>query len=205
MEKEKKNLPELDDIRKDLDALTDRLTKVESLLEQLKGQEVVPGKRELPEEEAIDIKFSFQSKGSIEYGVGEYGMAWIGNIVLFFGLIFLVSYLQNTVSSLISSATAFTAVALVYITSYYTRHSLSVLSKLLVFNGHFLLYFFTLRLHFFQEVPLIQNKILGFVLPVVVSAAILYIAIRKKSQFTAGLSMLMLIAAGVFYDVIGVV
>ena len=204
MIKKNENLPELEALRKDLDALTDRLTKVESLLEQLKGQRVVPEKRELPEE-AIDIKFPFQSKGSIEYGIGEYGMAWIGNIVLFFGLIFLVNYLQNSGSLLTSVAVGFCSVALVYGSSYYTRKSLSVLSKLLVFNGHFLLYFFTLRLHFFQETPLIHNKILGFIFPVVVSAVVLYIAFRKESQFTAVLSLLMLIATGVFYDVVGVV
>ncbi|WP_167604747.1 hypothetical protein [Maribellus sediminis] len=205
MNEEKTNLPELEALRKDLDALTDRLAKVESLLVQLKGQRVVPGKSELPEEEAIDIKFPFQSKGSIEYGIGEYGMAWIGNIVLFFGLIFLVNYLQNSGSSLTAAAVGFCSVALVYVSSYYTRKSLSVLSKLLVFNGHFLLYFFTLRLHFFQETPLIQNKILGFILPLVVSAGMLYIAFRKESQFTAVLSLLMLVAACVFYDVVGVV
>ncbi|WP_167616319.1 hypothetical protein [Maribellus sediminis] len=205
MNEEKTNLPELEALRKDLDALNNRLAKVESLLLQLKGQRVVPGKSELPEEEAIDIKFPFQSKGSIEYGIGEYGMAWIGNIVLFFGLIFLVNYLQNSGSSLTAAAVGFCSVALVYVSSYYTRKSLSVLSKLLVFNGHLLLYFFTLRLHFFQETPLIQNKILGFILPVVVSAVILYIAFRKESQFTAVLSLLMLIATGVFYDVVGVV
>lgn len=206
MNKEKTNLPELETLRKDLIALTDRLTKVESLLEQLKGQRVVPDKSELPEEEeAIDIKFPFQTKGSIEYGIGEYGMAWIGNIVLFLGLIFLVNYLQNSVSLLIAVAVGFSAVALVYITAYYTRESLSVLSRLLVFNGHFLLYFLTLRLHFFQEAPLIQNKTLGFVLLVIVSTAFLYIAFRKKSQFIAGLSLLMLVATGVFYDVVGVI
>jgi hypothetical protein len=204
MKKEKTNLPEMEALRKDLDALTSRLLKVERMLEQLKGKSLVPEESELLEEEAIDIKFPFQSKGSIEFRVGEYGMAWIGNIVLFFGLIFLVNYLQNTGSSLIAAAVGFSAVALVYVSSYYTRESLSVLSKLLVFNGHFLLYFFTLRLHFFQEAPLIQNKVVAFVFLITVSVVLLYIAYRKKSQFVAGLSMLMLIATGVFYDAVGV-
>lgn len=204
MGKETTNSPELESLRSDLNALAERLLKVESALEQLKGQPVVPSKNELQQEEDIDIKFPFQSKGSFEFRVGEYGMAWIGNIVLFFGLIFLVNYLQNSVSSLIAATVSFSAVALVYVSAYYTRESLSVLSRLLVFNGHFLLYFFTLRLYFYQADPLIRYKTIDFILLVLVSAVFLYIAFRNKSQFIAGLSLLMLIATGVFYDVVGI-
>ena len=204
MKEEKTNLPELDTLRKDLDALTDRLTKVESLLMQLRGQRIEPVKNEILKEEDIDIKFPFKSKGSIEYGVGEYGMAWIGNIVLFFGFIFLVNYLQNTGSALIAAVVSFSSVALIYLSSYFTRKSLSVLSKLLVFNGHFLLYFFTLRLHFFQQDPLLHNKTIDFILLIIISMAYLYLAFRNQSQLLAIIALFMLLASGVLYNVVGI-
>ena len=206
MGKEKINLPELEDIRKELNSLNERLVKVESALGKINISKSVTHQREYQQaDEDIDIKLPFQTEGSIEFRVGEYGMAWLGNIVLFFGLIFLVGFLQNTGNSIISALVGFGSVALIYACSYYFRHSLSVISTLLVFNGHFLLYFFLLRLHFFQQNPLLQNKTLAFLLLVITSATFLYIAFRKESQLLAGIALLMLVATGVFFDTVGII
>ena len=206
MGKEKINLPELEDIRKELNSLNERLVKVESALGKINISKSVTHQREYQQaDEDIDIKLPFQTEGSIEFRVGEYGMAWLGNIVLFFGLIFLVGYLQNTGNGIISALVGFGSVALIYACSYYFRHSLSVISTLLVFNGHFLLYFFLLRLHFFQQDPLLQNKTLAFFLLVITSVTFLYIAFRKESQLLAGIALLMLVATGVFFDTVGII
>ncbi len=202
----KKDLPELENIRKEIHALNERLLKVESALGKININGVVTHQKEYQQaEDDIDIKFPFQTKGSIEFQVGEYGMAWLGNIVLFFGLIFLVSYLQNTGNRMISVLVGFGSVTLIYACSYYFRNSLSIISNLLVFNGHFLLYFFTFRLYFFQEDPILQNKTLVLFLLIIVSVIFLYLAFRKESQLLAGIALLMLIAAGVFYNTVGII
>ncbi|RIJ49478.1 hypothetical protein D1614_08035 [Maribellus luteus] len=201
MQGETSNSPEFENLRNELNALNERLTNIERSLEKTGVPEFIARKREhLPQDDGIDIKLPFETKGSIEFRVGEYGMAWLGNIVLFLGLIFLVNYLQNSGNRVVSILVGFAAVASIYICAHYIRESLSVISKLLVYNGHFLLYFFTLRLYFFQENPLLQNKILAFVLLILVSLVFLYIAFRKKSQATAGLSLIMLMGAGVVFD-----
>ena len=205
MQKENIDFPKLESLRRDLDALSERLAKVENSLDIFKENRYEPENREIPKDESIDIKLPFQTKGSIEFRIGEYGMAWLGNIVLFFGLIFLVIYLQNSGRRIFSAIVGFGAVASIYICSYYIRNSLRIISNLLVFNGHLLLYFFTLHLHFFQEDPLLQNKMLAFTLLVVVSTGLLFIAFHKKLQFAIGLSLLMLIVAGVLYDSVGVI
>ncbi|MCE4563767.1 hypothetical protein INQ51_05545 [Maribellus sp. CM-23] len=201
MQGETSNSPGFEGLKKELDALNERLTNIERSLEKAGVREFITRKKEHPpQDDGIDIKLPFENKGSIEFRVGEYGMAWLGNIVLFLGLIFLVNYLQNSGNRVVSMLVGFAAVASIYICAYYIRESLSVISKLLVYNGHFLLYFFTLRLYFFQENPLVQNKIPAFVLLILVSLVFLYIAFRKKSQITAGLSLIMLMGAGVFFD-----
>lgn len=201
MQRETSNSPEFESLKNEMNALNERLTNIERSLEKAGVHEFISKKRERSQQdEGIDINLPFSGKGSIEFGVGEYGMAWLGNIVLFLGLVFLVNYIQNSGNRLVATFVGFTAVALIYVSSYYTRKSLSVISKLLVYNGHFLLYFFTLRLHFFQENPLVQSKIAVFVLLILVSAVFLYIAFRKKSPVTAGLSLIMLIGTAVFFD-----
>ncbi|MCK3683589.1 DUF2339 domain-containing protein [Maribellus sp. YY47] len=201
MQGETSNSPEFENLRKELSALSERLTNIERSLEKAGVREFISKKKEhLPQDDGIDIKLPFDTKGSIEFRVGEYGMAWLGNIVLFLGLIFLVNYLQNSGNRVISMLVGFAAVASIYVCAHYIRQSLSVISKLLVYNGHFLLYFFTLRLHFFQENPLVESKIPVFILLILVSAVFFYIAFRKKSPGTAGLSLIMLMGAAVVFD-----
>jgi len=201
MQRETSNSPEFESLKNELNALNERLTNIERSLEKAGVREFISKKRERsPQDEGIEINLPFSGKGSIEFGVGEYGMAWLGNIVLFLGLVFLVNYIQNSGNRLVATMVGFAAVALIYFSSYYIRNSLSVISKLLVYNGHILLYFFTLRLHFFQENPLVQSKIAVFVLLLLVSAVFLYIAFRKKSPVTAGLSLIMLMGTAVFFD-----
>ncbi|PIQ25438.1 MAG: hypothetical protein COW63_18840, partial [Bacteroidetes bacterium CG18_big_fil_WC_8_21_14_2_50_41_14] len=72
--------------------ITERLNALELRLAQLESvQKMVPQKPlEHDEPELLD-QFKGLSVGSLlESKVGEYGLSWLGNIVLFFGIIFLV-------------------------------------------------------------------------------------------------------------------
>lgn len=189
---------DLESLRTELKAFQERLIRVESTLEQLTQNSVVKQKNETIEsDEGFEINFPFQSKNSIEFRVGEYGMAWLGNIVLFFGITFLAGYFQNSGFEILSVAVGFLTVAGIYICSWYTRISYSYLSKLFAYNGHLLIYYLTLRLHFFQTNPLIKNEILGSVLLLFVVIVLLYKAFQKKSQLMAGLVFLMILITGI--------
>lgn len=201
MQGETSNSPEFENLKNEVISLNNRLTNIERLLEKAGiGELILKEKDYQLQDDGIDVKLPFNTKDSFEFRVGEYGMAWLGNIVLFFGLIFLVNYLQNSGNRIVSVIVGFAAVTSIYISAYYVRDSLSVISKLLVYNGHFLLYFFTLRLHFFQENSVIQNETFVFVLLVLVSFVFLYTAFRRKSSVTAGLSLIMLMGSGIFFN-----
>lgn len=198
MPKEKSNFPELETLRNELSELKHRLNLVEESLVNLKGQKCNSERIEVNQPETeFDFKLPFQGKSSIEFKLGEYGMAWLGNIVLFFGVTFLVGYLQNSGSQFFSILAGFVTVAGIFTVSYFTRVSYIYLSKLFAFNGYFLLYYLTVRLHFFQDQPLIKNETLGLLIIVVVMCVLLFKAYREKSQFFAGIVLLMLLVSGV--------
>ncbi|NQU52764.1 MAG: hypothetical protein HQ522_09520 [Bacteroidetes bacterium] len=199
MQKEKSDFPELENLRKEIYVFNQRLTRVEASLDRMKTQDIQHDNNEIIQsEEEFEFNLPFQSEGSIEFRVGEYGMAWLGNVVLFFGITFLVGYLRSNGNFIFSTLMGFVSVAGIYVCSHYTRNSYSYLSKLFAYNAHLLLYFFTLRLHFFQNNPLIQNETLGLVILIAVSIALLYRALRKNSQLLTGIVLLLLVASGIF-------
>ena len=199
MQKEKSDFPELENLRKEIYILNERLTKVEASLDMTKIQDIQQDKNEIIQsKEEFEFNLPFQSEGSIEFRVGEYGMAWLGNIVLFFGIAFLVGYLRSNGNFIFSTLIGFVSVAGIYVCSHYTRNSYSYLSKLFAYNAHLLLYFFTLRLHFFQNNPLIQNETLGLIILIAVTIALLYRALRKNSQLLTGIILILLVASGIF-------
>lgn len=198
MKNEKLNPPELENLRNEIMLLNERISRIEASLDNLKFQDNQPNKNVLVQsEEDFEFKLPFQSEGAIEFRIGEYGMAWLGNIVLFFGITFLVGYLQKSDFSVFSAVAGFLAVAGIYVSSHFTRNMYSYLSKLFAFNGHFLIYYVTLRLHFFQANPLIKNETLGLLVLLIVVCALLYKAYQKKSQLMAGIVLFMLLITGV--------
>ena len=189
---------ELKMLKDELDFVKTRLAQLETSFENLKVQKVqIKDSKTVDYDEDFEFKLPLVSQSAIEFRVGEYGMAWLGNIVLFFGIAFLVGYLQKSDYVIFSTLAGFIAVAGIYATSYFTRNTYSYLSKLLAFNGHFLIYYLTLRLHFFQTSPLIKNETLGLIILLIVVGVLLYIALQKKSQFMMGIVLIMLLIVGV--------
>ena len=186
----------LQDILNDLERVKIRLERIEQNITQARIPETVYETIESDEEKDLDIKLPFQSEGSIEFRFGEYGMAWLGNIVLLFGLSFLVQYLHNSFGSVISAVVGFLSVGLIYTFSHLTRNSYSILSNLLRYNGHLLLYYFTARLHFFQSEPLI-SKTWGIAFTSLVLVYLFTASFRNKSKVLAVISMLLILVTGI--------
>ncbi len=206
MQKEKPISPEIEILRKDIFEISQRLNLVEDKLMELQQPASQYIKKEpVSEEEDFEINLPFSAKSSIEYGVGESGMAWLGNIVLFIGITFLVSYIQNSGTVILSAVVGFAAVAGLYLSSWITRKSYSFLSKLFAYNGHFLVFYFTLRLHFFQDHPLIKNETLGFILLLIVTFSLLLKAYQKQSQLLAGIVLIMLLTCGFLINEVSLV
>lgn len=194
----KKRQSEFDNLHNQLSALEKRMLLIEKQFQEFKSAKnnSIQTKTAGSDDE-IDLRFSFHTKDSIEVGIGEYGMAWLGNIVLLFGITFLVQSLIRSGNVLFSVFAGYAAVALIYIAAFYSGKAYSYLSKLLFYNGHLILYIITLRLHFFQSVPVIANPFFALFLLFTVSLVLLLIAYNKSLQFLAALTLLMALFTGV--------
>ncbi len=189
---------ELIAIREEVQKLKGRINLIEATLDirKLKKLRSV-GQDEETSDEDFDLSFTAKSGDSIEFRVGEYGMAWLGNIVLLFGISFLVQYLQNSGHQFLSVLIGFISIAGIYLGFYFTRTSFSYLSKLFAYNGHILLFYVAIRLHFVQSEPIVANEFLGFSILLVTLAVLFYLAYRRDSQLLAGMVLLMILISGI--------
>jgi hypothetical protein len=198
MKTEKSDSQEIKIIREEVQTLKNRINLIEAVLDihDWKQSEAF---QEKPAEAEKDFELGFQLKpdDSIEFRVGEYGMAWLGNIVLLFGIAFLVQYLQNSGHQLISALIGFASVSMIYTGAKFTKSSLPYLSKLFVYTGHLLLFYTTLSLHFFQKEPLISSNILGLLVLITVSGVLFYLSYQRQSQLMATMALLMMWLSGI--------
>ncbi len=189
---------ELKPIRDEIQQLKNRINFMEAILD-IRRLNLTPSVQPDSEQADDDFELSFSTKSddSIEFRVGEYGMAWLGNIVLLFGISFLVQYLQNSGYPIFSALIGFIAVAGIYGACHLTRTSYSYLSKLFAYNGHLLLFYMVLNLHFFQADPLISNKTAGLFILIVTLGVLFYLSYIRKLPLMAGMVLTMILISGI--------
>ncbi len=188
---------ELDLLKQRISHLEDRMTRLEEDVTETgySGSGIFRFQKS-PVDESLQERDSTRDI-SMESRVGEYGMAWLGNIVLFFGILFLSQYLQNNNQEIISLVIGFVSVGLVYLLGHLTRRSLPYMSRLFSYNGHLLLYIQAMRIGMFPGSQIIDNSFLGHALVLVVLISLIYLAYRNSSQILAILVWLMAVLTAI--------
>jgi len=136
-------------------------------------------------------------RSSLESKIGEYGLAWIGNIVLVFGITFLTQFIQNTGHSILSAILGYASVAAVFVVAYYLRKQYPYLSLMFNLSGELLIFYVTLRLHFFSPGPIIADKTLELVILLLLVIGLMVKALSRKSELMSGLAMILLLVTGI--------
>ena len=139
-------------------------------------------------------------KGLIESNIFEYGLAWFGSLVLLFGIVFLSNFAKNYMNGPLASLVGYAAVAGVFFLAWYLRNSYSHLSFMLDLSAHLLVYYITLRLYFFSDIPVIPAKGVVIGLLLAVSGLQCYFAIRRKSELLVAIALLLSLATALFAD-----
>jgi hypothetical protein len=152
------------------------------------------------EEENNGFSFKRTTQTHIESNIGEYGLAWLGNFVLFFGITFFVQYLQVSGFKAMSSVFGFAALTGIFFLAYYFRKSNPYMAKIFNLNGYLLVYYVVLKLHFYTPDPIITNKSIGLILLLVTTSALLFISVRRQYAVLAGLSLILLILTSLLSD-----
>jgi hypothetical protein len=192
---------ELDRLRGQLAALELRLRRLESAWAYGGGKDAAL--TEVPENivsgKSMTAAESGEERG-LESRIGRFGLAWMGNIVLLFGITFLSQYLMNLGQPFLSALIGYGAAGIIYIISEYLKKSNLHLSFMFRINALALLFYVTLRLHFFSVQPLIGSKGVAASLLIIISLFQGYMAIKNKLQSFASLAVIFVLITAVVSD-----
>ncbi|MBC8342381.1 MAG: DUF2339 domain-containing protein, partial [Bacteroidetes bacterium] len=147
-----------------------------------------------PIEDEEHEKFTFESR------IGESGLAWLGSFVLFFSVIFLMSYIRSKNQQLLAGTIGYLGTAALFAFAYFMRNSSQNIIKILRIIGYILLFYVTIRLHFFSKEPLITNLYLSIALVLISIGFVFLHAVRRKSEFVASIGLLMTVLLALFAD-----
>jgi hypothetical protein len=190
-----KNESNIEKLLNQYDSLEKRISLVEA---RLGAAEIAVHK---PQEEDQEFDISFGSSSDIEVRIGSQGLAWLGNIVMVFGIMFLMTYAQNLGYSFLPSILGYLLAGGIFLVAYKIRKSLSHLDFMLNVSGYILAFYVTLRLHFFTSDPLISQFGIGLAMILILITGLLVMAMRKNSEFLAVLALIFLVATALFSGV----
>jgi hypothetical protein len=195
------NTKGLDDIEKRLQSIETRLAKLESVIASRDIGRSLHSASDAGNQ-AINpaIENTDAEDEGLESRIGQVGLAWLGNIVLFLGIVFLSEYLMSLGARVFSVILGYSSAAIVFFVSGYLRKSNISLSSLFYLTGQVLLFYITLRLHFFSDSPIIDSKMIVVILLLVVIAVEVYNSVRKNSQLFGILSVIFALGTALMSD-----
>jgi hypothetical protein len=189
---------EMEKILQSLRSMEARVSNLESAL-NIEKPFVNPVKNQNAEN-ASDASVSESEEKGIESQIGRFGLAWLGNIVLLFGIIFLTQYLMTFGNRIISFIIGYLMVASLWFLAGYLKRSNIHLASIFRLNSQVLLFYLTVRLHFFSAMPMIAGKSVSIGILLLLVAVEIYLSIRDGSQLYAGMAMLFALAVAILGD-----
>ncbi len=192
---------EIEKILNSLQSVELRLSKLEAALNITDSESIYLSEKH---QETVDpilngVILNDEEKG-IESRIGRFGLAWLGNIVLLFGITFLTQYMMNLGYSLFSFLIGYFASASIFLLANYIKKANVHLALIFRINALVLLFYFTVRLHFFSVSPIIPGKIVSIFILLILVALQVYLSIRDESQPFAALAVFFALAAAILGD-----
>ncbi len=175
-------------LREEIDRLSEAVRKLETRIQHLEHgvqHESVSPQGSLPPLLPANMA---EAAENMEFRIGQFWFAKAGIVVLAIGILFLLTFPYQNLPPYLPSMMGYILVGIIFIISYLGQKSFALISRYLLGGGLLLLYFSTLRLHYFSEVAIIQNKtVLIFLLLFTVGFSY-YVAIGRKSVYFASLA-----------------
>ena len=192
---------EIEKILNSLKSVELRLSKLESALNITDSESIYISEKH---QETVDpilngVILNDEEKG-IESRIGRFGLAWLGNIVLLFGITFLTQYMMNLGYRFFSFLIGYIASASIFLLADYIKKANVHLAFTFRINALVLLFYFTVRLHFFSFSPIIPGKIISIFMLLILVALQVYLSIRNKSQPFAALAVFFALATAILGD-----
>ena len=192
---------EMEKILRKMHSLELRLSRLESILEISENESVSPpGEHIQFSDQLMNENETISEERGIESQIGRFGLAWLGNIVLLFGITFLSQYFMVLGYRFFSALFGFLATATLLFLADYIKRSNLHLSSVLKINAIVLLFYTTLRLHFFSLSPLIPQKSISIALLLLLIGIQIYLSVRNQSQTYAALAVLFSLTTAILGD-----
>jgi hypothetical protein len=183
-------------LKKRIDALEERVSQLEISfgMGDLEYQKS-------PTEELSDQLNDMKHKVHLESQVGESGLAWLGNLVLFFGIAFLIQYFQKLGYSVFSIIFGYMAVSGIYGLTVFMKKSNPKMASIFMINAFLLFFLTSIKLHFFSEYPLVEGKGLVIVLAFLLILSEAFYSIKQKSKTHSAIVLLLFVSLGVISEI----
>ena len=120
---------------------------------------------------------------NMEFHIGEFWFAKVGIVILALGIAFLLTFPYQNIPAGFPIIIGYLLVTGIAVISHLWRKTFSLISRYLLGGGLILLYFTTLRLHYFSVESIIENSIIETSLLLLVVCINLYVALRRKSVY----------------------
>ena len=166
--------------------LESRISRIESNL-NLKPQDAVNSFKLPP---IIPPKIS-ERADFLELQIGQFWFAKVGIVILAIGIVFLLTFPYQDLPPFVPSIFGYVFVGALVLLSRYSSKSLPFLSQYIFGGGLLLLYFTTLRLHFFGVTRAIENIEIETFLLLIVSVVHLFISFKRKSVYLSSTGIML--------------
>jgi hypothetical protein len=183
--------------------LVERIRDLESRVSRIENELVIAksGSIQPDHEEVSNVMPEIGISGAtLESKFGEFGLAWLGNIVLLFGIIFLVQYFQKSGFRLAAPAFGYISVIGLFSVSWFLRNTHKNMASIFRLNAYILLFFITLQLHYFTKEPLLSSGVAGLSLLLTVTVFQGIVAIRRNSEGLVALALIMAAVTSIVSD-----
>lgn len=183
------------DLEQNVAAVNDTLRRLEHRLREVEsrlGMQVETRETQMPV--GRDRVDRVETDGeALEFQIGELWVGQVGIVALLIGVAFLISY-PFGIHSAIQSLMGYLTVGVGFFVARRWLASHASISRTLFTGSLLLLYFTTLRLHFFNPDPLLSQKDIGLALCIVSVAITFYLAVARRSQPLTCLAIMLAMA-----------
>ena len=126
---------------------------------------------------------------SLENQIGQFWFAKVGTVILSIGIIFLLTFPYQNLPPALPGIAGFIFAGVLFLLSHYWRNSLKFLSQYIFGGALLLLFFSTLRMHYFGKNSAIENNSLEMTFLVFVTTLHLIISYKRKSAYLTALGI----------------
>lgn len=183
-----------------LDSLESRITRIEAALGSATYSAKIAENTQSSEDSENIHSAPEPDTKDLESSLGGYGFAWMGNVVLLFGIIFMTIFLVNTGHKVLSVTIGYLSASLIFFFAWYLKQSNSYLSFILRINAQVLLFCLTLRLHYFTDTPVLADKTTATIFLLFITIFQVYLAVRDRTQVFAVLAVIFTLITGLASD-----